>query len=209
MVVIPFQEIIFSSASNLWFFFVCAFAILGGGIKYIDDAFDENTFSKKKAMLLAPFLGVFWAYTMSLDPAAATILAAVLLSVFVSGKIDNNAFWLGLIVTILLAFYLGGLVNFLWLPLIALTIAGFLDEMGNNFVGKKPKMNNLVQYFFEYRFIMKIVVFVFALFRFFDWVFFAAFIAFDIVCEIVTLYSKKLKPIEKVICCGSIMTVVV
>ncbi|GEM_PF-439987 len=190
MFVIPFQEIIFANLTTTWVFFVSAFAILGGGIKYIDDAFDENTFSKLKAMLLAPVLGVFWAYTMSLNPAAATILAAVVLDVFFSGKIDTLAFMIGTI-TIFSALFLGGLINFLWIPLILITLAGIIDEKGNDFVDKHPSINRFVRLFFEYRFVMKIAVGVFAYLGYYAWVYFAAFLAFDIAYAIIMLYSKK------------------
>ena len=60
------------------YFFLLAYPILGAGIKYIDDAFDENKFNKKIALVIAPILGILWAYTMLIDGVSATILLAVL-----------------------------------------------------------------------------------------------------------------------------------
>ena len=53
---------------NNMYFFLLSYSILGGGIKYIDDAFDEKIFSKKIALTIAPLLGVLWAYTMIINP---------------------------------------------------------------------------------------------------------------------------------------------
>jgi hypothetical protein len=69
------------------YFFLLSYSILGAGIKYIDSAFDEKIFNKKLAMILAPFLGGLWAYTMFINPFSATILLFILLILF-KKKID-------------------------------------------------------------------------------------------------------------------------
>ena len=60
------------------YFFLLSYPVLGAGLKYIDDAFDEKIFSKKYALILAPLLAILWAYTMYIDSFSATILLAIL-----------------------------------------------------------------------------------------------------------------------------------
>ncbi len=67
-----------------------AFACLGGGIKYIDDVFDEGIHSKKVAYPLAFFLVGLWILLCILDAYAATILTAIFLSVLITGKLDTK-----------------------------------------------------------------------------------------------------------------------
>jgi len=186
-----YSQWIYSSYHVTYAFFIAAYAVLGGGIKYIDDAFDEKTFSKIKAVLLAPFLGGLWAFTMTLHPASATILAAIVLAVLLRGKIDNLAFMVGT-VTIITALFFSGLATFLWLPLILITLAGVLDEVGNDYVDKNFKANKFIYIFFEYRFTMKLAVLYFAAINYFVWVYFFAFIAFDVAYALVMHYSMNL-----------------
>ena len=63
-------------------FTLLAYPILGAGIKYVDSAFDERTFNKIHAIILAPFIGIFWALVMCTDDISATILMAVIFGVF-------------------------------------------------------------------------------------------------------------------------------
>ena len=68
------------------YFLLVLYPILGAGIKYIDDAFDEQIFSKRIALVLAPALGLLWAYAMIVDKASAVILLAILCAVLLKGK---------------------------------------------------------------------------------------------------------------------------
>ena len=119
------------------YFFLLSYPLLGAGIKYIDDAFDENKFNKKIALAVAPILGVLWAYTMLIDGVSATILLAVLCGVLFKGKIDNYAHLGGLFV-ILIIIALAG-VELLLLPLIFLAPFALLDEVGNDVIDYNKK----------------------------------------------------------------------
>jgi hypothetical protein len=67
------------------FIIVLAFAFIGAGLKYIDDAFDEDTFSKKKALALAPCIALIWICLSIYDAFSATVLSAILFSVLIAG----------------------------------------------------------------------------------------------------------------------------
>ena len=199
------RELIFSSPLMVYTVFILGYALLGAGIKYIDDAFDEKTFSIRKSLLLAPVLGILWAYLMSLSPASATILFAIVLAVLLKGKVDNVAHQAGLL-SIVVVVMVSGYFQFVWIALAIFTIAGVLDEVGNDFVDEKNfyakgGVNKFIHLFFEYRFTMKAVIFVFALlghygfeyFAPFEWQYFFAFLAFDIGYVIILKISERIK----------------
>ena len=185
------------------YFFLVAFAILGAGLKYIDDAFDEKIFNKKIAYAVAPLLGALWAYTMFINAAAATILLAILLGVFLKGKIDNYAHFMGMVVVIAGAIVLG--VQLLIIPLIVLTLAALFDEVGNDFIDKRQYIdgNNVLKkfvgYFFDQRWLTKVVILGLAFANVIPIYFFLAMLLFDGAYILMRGYSQfKLRKLEAV-----------
>jgi hypothetical protein len=177
------------------YFFLISYPLLGAGLKYIDDAFDERTFNKKIALVLAPLLGILWAYTMIIDPVSATILLAVLLGVFLKGKIDNYAHGLGLAVIVAILIAAG--VQLLVLPLIVLVAAAVLDEEGNDIVDYNTKnldksnfLHKAVIAFFDQRWVTKVAILYVALLGVFPWYFFLAMLLFDGAYLVVRMYSR-------------------
>jgi hypothetical protein len=165
-------------------FYLVSYPLLGAGIKYIDNAFDEKNFSKKLAYVLAPLLGILWAYTMIVDPVSATILLAVLLGVFLKGKIDNLAHLAGLLVILGIVFFAG--IEILYLPLIILTVAAVLDEVGNDLIDKRRSrlsegtgVHKAVLAFFDRRWTMKTAILVLVALNVIPWYFFVAMLFFD------------------------------
>lgn len=180
-------------------FFVVSFFFLGMLVKFIDDAFDERAYSRKVALVLAPITAIFWAYVMSLSPAAALLLTAITIGVLVKGKIDNIAFIMAVLCIYLVYFFIGDwqfVFNIVYLiPLIIISIGGVIDEVGNDFVDKnniykKGFSGKLVHWFFEYRFVMKIFVLSFALIGTYHILFFVAFFFWDLGYETIMHYSK-------------------
>lgn len=186
---LPLLAIIFANALYTWLFFVISFAILGAGIKYIDDAFDENAFSKKKAMLLAPFLGVFYAFLMSLHQTAATILAAFLVGVLLSGKINNKGFYLQLFFWAIAIFIFDN-ITLSVIPLGLLILSSILDEKGNDLSDVKKIKNKFLDFWFKHRLTMDAVALFLTFFGAIELVFFASFISFDLSYMLVGAYSK-------------------
>ena len=187
------------------YFFLLAFPLLGAGLKYIDDAFDEKIFNKKLAMVLAPFLGILWAYTMVIDPFSATILLAILLGVFIKGKIDNYAHMTGLVVILIILVFAG--VNLLFLPLIFIATAAFLDEMGNDVIDKNRSyfddnkfLHKITLYFFDQRWLTKMAVLFVVLIGLFPLYFFLAILLFDGAYLTVRLYTKSRQQNRKAAC---------
>jgi hypothetical protein len=166
----------------MYFFFV-AFAVLGAGLKYIDDAFDEKVFNKKIAYAIAPLLGILWAYTMIIDVFAATILLAILLGVLLKGKIDNIAHIIGLVVIIGVTVVAG--VQLLFVPLIVLAAAALFDEVGNDRIDKSrflvggKQWQRFVIGFFDQRWVAKVAILGLVVVSVLPWFFFVAMLLFD------------------------------
>jgi hypothetical protein len=178
------------------YIFLIAYPVLGAGLKYIDDAFDERTFNKKIALVLAPLLGILWAYTMLIDPVSATILLAVLLGVLFKGKIDNYAHALGLGVIVIILIAAG--VQLLTLPLILLVAAAVLDEAGNDIVDYNKNSFDTSNFFhkgiiafFDQRWVTKLAILYIALLGVFPWYFFLAMLLFDGAYLVVRMYSRS------------------
>lgn len=172
------------------------FPILGFGIKYIDAAFDEQVFKKNHAIVLAPVLGILWAITMMIHPIAATILLAVLLGVLIKGKIDNTAHLLGLFAILIFLFIFG--IQPLILPLLFLTAAAVLDEVGNDITDYNKKnfytyrfRHQFSLYFFGRRYLMKAALIYLVIIGVFPLEFFLAFLLFDEAYIITSIFSKS------------------
>jgi len=165
------------------YFFLLSYPILGAGIKFIDDAFDEKRFNVNIAYILAPILGVLWAYSMVINSASATILLAILLGVLLKGKIDNYAHLAG--IGIIFAILIISGVNILIIPLIILTLSAIFDEVGNDFIDKHKYLNSnkilqkFIGYFFDQRWLTKVAVLSIAVIGIIPLYFFLAMILFD------------------------------
>jgi hypothetical protein len=177
------------------YLFLLYFGILGAGIKYIDSAYDDKIFNKKIALGLAPFLGLLWAYTMLINPVAATILLAVIIGVLFKGKIDNIAHLAGLGVIFAIILIAG--VQLMIIPLIFLASAALLDEIGNDFVDKRKNKLNMQRFshrfivsFFDQRWVLKVAILTLGLTGVIPIVFFLAMVSFDYAYLGVRFYSK-------------------
>jgi hypothetical protein len=177
------------------YFFLLIFPILGAGIKYIDDAFDEKTFNKKIALVLAPILGVLWAYTMIISAVAASILLAILCAVLLKGKIDNLAHLAGLAIIFVIIIIAG--VELMIPVLIFLTLAAILDEVGNDFIDKRRDYfsrgglwHKIVMTFFDQRWVLKIAILGISLLGIIPLYFFLAMLLFDEAYLMTRCYSE-------------------
>lgn len=198
---LPLQETILQEPLLAAVFFIVSYFVMGAAVKFIDDAFDEKAYSRKIALILAPIVAIFWAYVMSLHPASALLLTAITVGVLVKGKIDNVAFVTAVLCIYVVYFFIGDwqfVLNPIYLvPLIAITIGGVIDEVGNDYVDRhnlhrKGGLKKFVHVFFEYRFVMKIFVLAFALWGTYSIMFFFAFFLWDIGYELIMHYSKHI-----------------
>lgn len=167
---------------------VLAFAFIGAGLKYIDDAFDEDLFSKKKALAIAPLIVLAWICLSLFDSVSATILFSILLAVLLSGKIDNTIFKVCAI-ALVFVLVLTHALNLLWAPLIFLTLLGIADEKGNDYTDTHS-ISKLVTFFFSYRFCMKLGLLVLCSLATIPWLYLLALLAHDGAYEAVRIIGK-------------------
>lgn len=173
---------------------IAGFGFLGGGIKYVDQAFDENLYNRKLAYLTALACGILMGWFIAMDYQAAAILIAIVLGVAITRKIDNLAFMAGtllVLATPLVVGYSAKLILINWPLLLALTVAAIVDEVGND-LADDGKIKGWTGKFFEYRSTMKVAVLgVFAA-GFLGGEYVAAFFAFDIAYTLVDIHSTRL-----------------
>jgi hypothetical protein len=178
------------------YFFLISFPLLGAGIKYIDDAFDEKRYNKKIAIILAPILGLLWSYSMIIDQISATILLAVILGVLFKGKIDNKAHLIGFVIISSIILFIG--INLMFLPLIMLIASVILDEVGNDvieynkgFFNENRLCHKCFITFFDQRWLTKLTILYMVFIGLFPWYFFLAILLFDSAYLFVRMYSRS------------------
>ncbi len=165
------------------YFFLASYPILGAGLKYIDDAFDEKRYNIKIAYILAPILGVLWAYSMIINAVSATILLAIVLGVLLKGKIDNYAHLAGLGIIFGIVLIAG--VELLIIPLIIFTLSAVFDEVGNDYIEEKGYLHSnkystkFIGYFFDQRWLTKVAILSIAIIGIIPLYFFLAMLLFD------------------------------
>ncbi|MBU1197986.1 hypothetical protein KJ765_05775 [Candidatus Micrarchaeota archaeon] len=176
--------------------FVLAYAFLGGGIKYIDQVFDEKIFNRKAAFILSILAGLIMGYLIAMDPPSATIFIAIVLGVAITKKIDNIAFYLGVLLVLAapLFFRLSqtGTIALDMFSIFFLTVAALIDEWGNDEVDRWNRVNGVVKKFFYYRFTMKIMMAALVLTGTFEMIYLIAFLAFDGAYGFVDWYSQRM-----------------
>jgi hypothetical protein len=167
---------------------ILAFALIGAGLKYIDDAFDEGIFSKRIAMLIAPILVVIWVCLSISDSISATLLFSILFAVLLTGKVDNLVFKMCSI-TLISMLALTRMLHLLWIPLFILITMGVVDEKGDDYVENNEALK-WGKFFFSHRCCMKTGVLGLCIFSLLPWLYLFAFLALDLSYDLVGAYDK-------------------
>lgn len=161
------------------FLIFIGFIFIGFSLKFIDDAFDINSFDKKFAFFLSFPTGVIMGALTFFDFYSAIIFISLVFALFLIGKIDNIAFKIVFLIflpfTINFLYSFSLIFSFNFIPVGILFFACILDEKLNEFGEKK---NTILAKIFYYRPAMKISVFVLCFFVF-PFFYFFAFLSFD------------------------------
>ena len=129
------------------------YGFLGGSIKFIDQAYDEKLYPIKAARVLAVLSGAVMGFVMAKDsPFSTAFYAAMLTSLVLARKIDNDAFAAGTVVAVaaLAALYPSSDVTFASMPIAAFLIAGVVDEVADDWAHRR-RLEGLPKAFFTYR----------------------------------------------------------
>ncbi len=146
-------------------------------MKFSDDAYDVD-----KNRILAIFFGLICAISSAMatisDVGAAYVFIGILMGNLLALKIDGIHHIITLIVFILICL-ICGIPQLSVVVLLVSILAALTDEVGHELISNVTQ-NEFVILFFEYRFVMKIVVFLLALCGVFSFWTFILFILFEI-----------------------------
>ena len=152
------------------------FLLSGFFMKYSDDFFDE-----KHDLKFASIFGVLCGLTTSIaavnDVGAAYIFIAIPIGNLIALKIDGLHHVITLAVFVVICL-ICGIPDLNLVVLLICIVAALSDEIGHETISKVTD-NGFWNLFFEYRFVMKIVIFLLALFGAFDVLVFICFIWFE------------------------------
>ena len=164
------------------------FLLSGFFMKLSDDFYDEN-----QNLFLAIVFGIFCALTSAIatvfNDGAAYIFIGILLGNLFVLKVDGIHHILTGFIFILICL-ICGIPDLNLIVLLIVILAAMGDEVGHDLIANYTE-NNFLIYFFEYRFVMKIIVFLLALFGSFTFEIFIFFILFELSYLVAGLVLKK------------------
>lgn len=153
------------------------FLLSGFFMKYSDDLFDVNHDVK-----LACVFGILCAITTATaaiwNAGAAYIFIAILIGNLLALKVDGIHHILTLILFIIICLIVG-IPELNFVVLLICILAALSDEVGHELVPTRTD-NEFLNLFFEYRFVMKIVILLLAVSGVFNILVFVCFILFEI-----------------------------
>lgn len=165
------------------------FFLSGFFMKLSDDYFDINDDLK-----LATFTGILCAIVSFLatnyDVGAAYIFIAILIGNFLALKVDGVHHIITLIIYLILCLILG-IPHLIIVILLICIFSALSDEVGHELISNITK-NNYIILFFEYRFVMKLIILLLAIFGVFNILTFICFILFEIAYELAGFIFEKL-----------------
>ena len=153
------------------------FILSGFFMKYSDDLYDV-----KHNLTFATVFGVFCGIASALASVysieAAYIFIAILIGNLIALKVDGIHHIITLILFIVIIL-IGGIPDLNLVVLLICILAAFSDEVGHELISKVTQ-NKFLNLFFEYRFVMKVVILLLAVCGVFNIWIFVCFILFEI-----------------------------
>ena len=153
-------------------------------MKLSDDEYDEKS-NKAMAIVLGIVCGLFTAYACSIDLDAACIFIAILIGNILAFKVDG-IHHIATMASFIIAFLFLGLQSFTYLSIITIIICmigAIIDEIGND-NEKIYSKSKFLEYFFDYRFALKVVILLLVLIGLLNIWSFIYFLCFEIAYEI-------------------------
>ena len=156
------------------------FILSGFFMKYSDDLFDVDD-NLAFASVFGVFCGIASALASVYSFEAAYIFLAILIGNLIALKVDGMHHIITLIIFIVILL-VGGIPDLSLVVLLICILAALSDEIGHELISKVTQ-NKFLNLFFEYRFVMKIVILLLAVCGVFDFWIFLCFILFEISYE--------------------------
>ncbi len=168
-----------------------SYTLSGFFMKISDDEYDEksNLFS---AIILGIICGIATAYASSINLDAACIFIAILLGNILALKVDG-LHHIATMVSFLIFLVILGFPQFTIssIAVIVICIIGaIIDEKGNDNEELYAK-SKFLEYFFDYRFTLKVIILILSLSGLLDIFTIIYFLCFEIAYEIARVFFKK------------------
>lgn len=160
-------------------------------MKLSDDEYDEKS-NKSIAIVLGIVCGLFTAYACSIDLDAACIFIAILIGNILALKVDG-IHHIATMTSFIIAFLFLGLQSFTYLSIITIIICmigAIIDEIGND-NEKIYSKSKFLEYFFDYRFALKVVILLLVLIGLLNIWSFIYFLCFEIAYEIARVFFEN------------------
>lgn len=157
-------------------------------MKFSDDAYDiaEN---RTMAIIFGVLCAVASAVATIINAGAAYVFIAILIGNLLAFKVDGYHHWITLILFVLICFVIG-IPSLDIVVLLICVLAALADEVGHELIANYTE-NTFIILFFEYRFVMKIVIFLLAFCGVFSYWTFIYFILFEVSYLVAGLVFKK------------------
>lgn len=165
------------------------FILSGFFMKYSDDLYDVNH-NLAFASVFGVFCGIASALASVYSIEAAYIFIAILIGNLIAFKVDGLHHILTLIIFIFILL-VGGIPDLNLVVILICILAAFSDEVGHELISKVTQ-NKFLNLFFEYRFVMKIVILLLAVCGVFNIWIFVCFILFEISYETAGILFESL-----------------
>lgn len=168
-----------------------SYSASGFFMKLSDDEYDEKS-NKPMAIALGIVCGLFTALACSIDLDAACIFIAILIGNILAMKVDG-IHHIATMASFLIAFIILGFQSFTFLSVITIIICmigAIIDELGND-NEKIYEKSKFLEYFFDYRFALKVVILLLALIGLLNIWSFIYFLCFEIAYEIARILFEK------------------
>lgn len=165
------------------------FLLSGFFMKYSDDLFDVNH-DLKFASVFGVLCAIASAAATIYSVEAAYIFIAILVGNLIAFKVDGIHHILTLILFIVICL-IAGFPDLNLVILLICILAAFSDEVGHELISKITD-NKFLNLFFEYRFVMKVVILLLAICGVFSIWIFVCFISFEIAYLLGGIVFEKL-----------------
>lgn len=165
-----------------------SYFLSGFFMKLSDDEYDEKS-NKLLAIILGLLCGLFTALASFSNADAACIFIAILLGNIIAFKVDGTHHLATMAIFVVLLVILGfPAINFFALAICM--IGAIIDEWGNDNKRIYSK-SKFFEYFFDYRFTLKVFILILAICGVFNFWTFIFFICFELAYEFARIFFKK------------------
>jgi hypothetical protein len=171
-------------------FLLLSYTAIGGGLKYIDQAYDRRLFSKYKANIIGILIGVLAGYLVISNNNNTMILFSILIANAILRKIDNIGFYMGVVALIPVMVIFGNFIGMEWSTFGFLIAVALVDQYGDDW-REERKLKKSMDMFLHYGIIWKIGILITALLGLIPWIYFFAALMLDIAYSYVEIYSEK------------------